>query len=258
MKPRELYSGQPPAAMAQMGQGISEAYANVGRLQAEGYNALGRGIGSGLQAIGEAYAKHKGMTADVAAKEKAIDTFLPYLPEEKRISFETQINAVKSDTSMGLQDKKAFYDTAFGMLGNAVGHQMSMEKVAAETSGKLTGAAISAAPEYARIELEKRKLDEAARVNAAAAEQRAKGLEAFGNALGGGKPASPAPAAPIQSGLPEKNGTQLTGTNAFGNLDIVNQQRIQNSHITPEIWDSYDEEHRNRLLADPNNIIWRK
>lgn len=255
MKPREMYSGPAPAAMAQMGQGIAEAYANAGRIQGQGYAALGQGIASGINSLASAYKEYKGMKADVDAKEKAINTLLPYMPADKQQAIQTQIAGVQNDTKMSLAEKKAYYDQQFSFLGNVIGHQMSMEKVAAETGARLTGAAIAAAPEYARIDFEKRKLDEAARANAAAAEQRTKGLEAFGNILGGGRST---PSSAMQSGLPEKNGTQLTAPNAFSNLDMINQQRIQNSHITPEIWDSYDEEHRNKLLADPNNIIWRK
>jgi hypothetical protein len=52
-KPRELYSGPAPERVfAQMGAGIADAYANVGRIEGQGYAALGQGIGQGLQAVG--------------------------------------------------------------------------------------------------------------------------------------------------------------------------------------------------------------
>ena len=59
MKPREMYSGAAPAAMAQMGQGLSEAGANIGRSMQQGYAALGQGLSQGISAIGGAVKDYK-------------------------------------------------------------------------------------------------------------------------------------------------------------------------------------------------------
>ena len=59
MKPREMYSGQAPAAMGMMGQGISEAGANIGRSFQQGYQNLGQGIGAGVEAAGQAYGQYQ-------------------------------------------------------------------------------------------------------------------------------------------------------------------------------------------------------
>lgn len=241
-----------------MGQGMAEVGSRIADITMRGQQAMAQGIASGVKSIADAYAEHKQMTADVAAKEKAISTFLPYLPEDKRTAFENKISQIQSNTGMSLREKKAFYETAFGMLGQSVGHQMSMEKIAAETKGRLAGAGISAAPEYARIELEKKKLESAEKASAAAAEQRAKAVSAFGEVLSG-KPSTSTPQPQSVSGaLPEKTGTELTDSTAFDNLDIPTRLKIQNSKINPGIWDSYDAKHRASLLDDPNNIIWNK
>jgi hypothetical protein len=144
MKPHEMYSGAAPAAIGQMGQGLLEGGANIGKLNYQGLADAGKSIASGVQAVGDAYKEYKSMTADVAAKEKAIGLFLPYLPEDKRAPFEKQIANVQTDPNMSLAKKKAFYDTAFGMLGQSVGHQMTMEKVAAENTAALARAKVGA------------------------------------------------------------------------------------------------------------------
>jgi len=128
MKPRELYSGAAPAAMAQMGQGLAEVGANIGRITQQGYQQAGQAIGQGIQAVGQAYDDYKKMGADVKAKEKAAGIFMEYLPPEKKMAFQESIDTMNADTKASLQDKKAFWDTAFGVLGAAVGHENLMEK----------------------------------------------------------------------------------------------------------------------------------
>jgi len=59
MKPRELYSGPAPAAQAQMGAGILEAGANIGRSIQSGYESLGKSLGAGLQAVGGAVGQYR-------------------------------------------------------------------------------------------------------------------------------------------------------------------------------------------------------
>jgi hypothetical protein len=59
MKPREMYSGAAPAAMGQMGAGLMEAGANIGRTLQSGYEAMGKGIASGISSVGQAYGQYK-------------------------------------------------------------------------------------------------------------------------------------------------------------------------------------------------------
>ena len=48
-----------PEAMKNMGAGLIEAGANIGRMQEQGYAALGQGIGQGIQSLGKAYNDYK-------------------------------------------------------------------------------------------------------------------------------------------------------------------------------------------------------
>jgi hypothetical protein len=68
-KPRELYNGPAPQAMSQMGAGIADAYANVGRIHGEGYKAMGASIAQGIQAGASAYAAHKQQQSQAKAYE---------------------------------------------------------------------------------------------------------------------------------------------------------------------------------------------
>lgn len=59
MKPRELYSGNAPTAMGQMGAGLMEAGANIGRSLQQGYSAMGQGLAQGVTAAAQAYGDYK-------------------------------------------------------------------------------------------------------------------------------------------------------------------------------------------------------
>lgn len=216
MKPREMYSGAAPAAMGMMGQGLAEVGANIARTTQQGYQAMGEGIGKGIQAVGQAYADYKQMDSDVKAKQAAAKTLLPYLPKSAQESFAKSEAAIAADTSLGLRDKKAFYDLHMNMLGNAVGHAMSMEKVAAETTGRIQAAGVGAATELAREEL--RKQAEIDKEKRAADAARLKGeadveiLKGFQNLAPGAKPTSSSTPTPkpvsggVVGGLPTQGG----------------------------------------------------
>lgn len=59
MKPREMYSGQAPAAMGMMGQGLNEVGANIARSIQSGYQQMGQGIAQGINAAANAYSEYK-------------------------------------------------------------------------------------------------------------------------------------------------------------------------------------------------------
>jgi hypothetical protein len=68
-KPRELFNTPAPQAMSQMGAGIAEAYANVGRIHGQGMAAMGESIGKGIQAGVSAYAGYKQQQSQAKAYE---------------------------------------------------------------------------------------------------------------------------------------------------------------------------------------------
>lgn len=136
-KPRELYSGAAPQAMSMMGQGIADAYANVGRIQGQGYAALGQGIAQGItsavSSIAGAVGDYKKMQSQVKADAAAFDSFKNYLPAE----FVQKQQALENDPSASLLDKQQFYQSAKGYLGAAIGQQYKMDQINAEAGARI-------------------------------------------------------------------------------------------------------------------------
>lgn len=65
MKGQNIYGGPAPEAMARMGEGIAQAYANVGKTYGAGYEAMGAGIAKGINSLGSSIGG--------AVKEKAAE-----------------------------------------------------------------------------------------------------------------------------------------------------------------------------------------
>jgi hypothetical protein len=133
MKPRELYSGTAPAAQAQMGAGILEAGANIGRSIQSGYQALGQGLASGITSaagsIAGAYVDYKKMQSQVKADANAFQTLRSYMPKDVVESFDMQERAMNTDPNTSLADKHAFYGSLKGFLGQSVQQKMDMDKL---------------------------------------------------------------------------------------------------------------------------------
>jgi hypothetical protein len=75
-KPRELFTTPAPQAMGQMGAGIAEAYANVGRIHGQGMAAMGESIGKGIQAGVSAYTEHLKETKQIESQNKSFESLL--------------------------------------------------------------------------------------------------------------------------------------------------------------------------------------
>jgi hypothetical protein len=75
-KPRELYNAPAPQAMSQMGAGIADAYANVGRIQGQGYQALGQGIAQGITGLAGAIGGYLKETKQIESQNKSFENLL--------------------------------------------------------------------------------------------------------------------------------------------------------------------------------------
>jgi hypothetical protein len=75
-KPRELYSGAAPQAMSLMGQGIADAYANVGRIEGQGMQAMGQGIAQGITSAASSVASYMKEAKQLEAQNKSYENFL--------------------------------------------------------------------------------------------------------------------------------------------------------------------------------------
>lgn len=127
-KPINLYQGPAPAAMAQMGQGISEAGARIGQIMQGGYEAMGKGLAKGIDAAASAYGQYKETQSQVKAAEKSYETLKNYLPEDVRKQFDAQIESLNKSDTTSLRDKAAFWDQAKSFIGTSVGQSFQMTK----------------------------------------------------------------------------------------------------------------------------------
>ena len=106
-KPINPYQGSAPAAISQMGAGILEAGANIGRTLQGGYESLGKGISSGITAAGEAYKQSKQDQAKFDATKKLFKAFESYLPTQtdpitKKVTspIADEVKAIFADTTI--------------------------------------------------------------------------------------------------------------------------------------------------------------
>jgi hypothetical protein len=153
-KPRELYSGAAPQAMSQMGQGIADAYANVGRIEGQGMQALGQGIAQGLTAAGGAIGDYKKMSSQVKSSENFYNTMKEggYLPPEMTKGIDTVVGG-EVYKNMGTAEKAQFWGDVKGYTGSALGQYYKMQQIQAEAGAAkdriITGAFANRAAELA-------------------------------------------------------------------------------------------------------------
>jgi hypothetical protein len=135
-KPINPYQGPAPAAMSQMGQGLLEVGANIGRTLQRGYESMGQGIAGGISAVAGAYGDYKKMQSSVKASEKAYDTFRSFLDPEVQRSIDTRIEEMNKDTGVSLQDKAAFWDQAKTVMGGAINQKFAIDKQQQELNAR--------------------------------------------------------------------------------------------------------------------------
>lgn len=152
-RPRELYSGPAPQAMSQMGAGIADAYANVGRIEGQGMAALGQGIAQGIGAIGQAYGDYKKMQSQVKSSENFYNTMKEggYLPPEMTKGIDTIVGG-DVYKNMGTAEKAQFWGDVKSYTGSALGQYYKMQQIEAENAAAKDRAITAAfASEAARL-----------------------------------------------------------------------------------------------------------
>lgn len=124
-KPINLYQGQAPAAMAQMGQGMAEVGANIGRTLQRGYESMGQSIAGGIKAVGDAYQQYKDDEAKFNATKKMYKLFGESLDENTKREFDSFF----ADTSISTREKNFASPAIMQFLG-AAQQQKGREAVA--------------------------------------------------------------------------------------------------------------------------------
>jgi hypothetical protein len=127
-KPRELFNTPAPQAMSQMGAGIADAYANVGRIEGESYAALGQGIAQGITAAAGAYAGYK----QQQSQAKSYEGFLKNPLGQKMLGIDagTADSYIAAAKSMGgAAEQNQFYQMGIPTM---MQNTSAMEKMKAE------------------------------------------------------------------------------------------------------------------------------
>lgn len=123
-KPINPYQGPAPAAMSQMGAGILEAGANIGRTLQGGYESMGKGIASGITAAADAYKQYKEDQAKFDATKKMFKAFGGSLDEDQRKG----IQEIFDDTSISTREKNAVTPAIMQYMGAAQQQKQALEK----------------------------------------------------------------------------------------------------------------------------------
>lgn len=143
-KPRELFNTPAPQAMSQMGQGIADAYANVGRLEGQGYQALGQGIAQGITSAASSVAGYMKETKQLESQNKAYENlfknplvqnmfFQDKQGPEGVITAKDQASQFLAQTAdMKPSEKNMFFNT---VVPPAIGQYYKMQQIEAEQAG---------------------------------------------------------------------------------------------------------------------------
>lgn len=144
--PHETYRGKAPTAMARMGEGIAEAYGNVGRMYAQtgaiegqGYASLGQSIGQLAQGLGGAYGDYKKMASSIKTSEKFFGDMRDsgYLDPKLSSAIDTTVSSPEYK-NMGTYEKAQYWDQVKGVTGSAVAQHFNMQQIGAN-QGAATG-----------------------------------------------------------------------------------------------------------------------
>ena len=136
-----------------MGQGIADAYANVGRIEGQGMQAMGEGIARGITAAAGAVADYKKMSSQVKASENFYNTMKEggYLPPEMTKGIDTVVGG-EVYKNMGTAEKAQFWGDVKGYTGSALGQYYKMQQIEAEQAGAMNRAMVGVGPQYAQLE----------------------------------------------------------------------------------------------------------
>ena len=166
-RPRELFNTPAPQAMSQMGQGIADAYANVGRIEGQGMQAMGQGIAQGITSAASAVAGYMKETKQLESQNKAYENlfknplvqnmfFQDKQGPEGVITAKEQASQFLAQTAdMKPSEKNMFFNT---IVPPAIGQYYKMQQLQAEQSGAMNRAVIGVGPQYAQIEEKKMEL----------------------------------------------------------------------------------------------------
>jgi len=118
MTPQRPFSGQAPSSMSMMGQGFSEAGANIGKMAQQGWAAMGEGVAKGISGYAQMAQANKQMEAQTKASGMMVDTLHKggYLPD----SVKQQYDEAMASPDLSARQKHAYATQMTDFAGNAV------------------------------------------------------------------------------------------------------------------------------------------
>jgi hypothetical protein len=160
-RPRELFNTPAPQAMSLMGQGIADAYANVGQIEGRGYAALGESIAKGITGAASAVAGYAKEQKQLESQNKSYENlfknplvqnmfFQDKQGPEGVISAKDQASQFLAQTAdMKPSEKNMFFNT---IVPPAIGQYYKMQQLEAEQGGAMNRAMVGVGPQYAQLE----------------------------------------------------------------------------------------------------------
>lgn len=143
-RPINPYQGPAPAAMSQMGAGLLEAGANIGRTLQAGYESMGKGIAGGItsaaSSIADYYKQNKEAQTRFDATKRMFKAFQSFLEPSQR----EEIQGIFDDTTISTAEKNQLAPLLMNYLGAAQTQQYAMQRGAQQESGATTRTKIGA------------------------------------------------------------------------------------------------------------------
>ncbi len=148
-----------------MGQGIADAYANVGQIEGRGYAALGESIAKGITGAASAVAGYAKEQKQIESQNKAYDNlfknplvqnmfFQDKQGPEGVITAKEQASQFLAQTAdMKPSEKNMFFNT---IVPPAIGQYYKMQQLQAEQTGAMGRAMVGVGPQYAQLEEQRR------------------------------------------------------------------------------------------------------
>ena len=164
-RPRELFNTPAPQAMSLMGQGIADAYANVGQIEGRGYAALGESIAKGITGAASAVAGYAKEQKQLESQNKSYENlfknplvqnmfFQDKQGPEGVITAKEQASQFLAQTAdMKPSEKNMFFNT---IVPPAIGQYYKMQAIGAEQTGAMGRALVGVGPQYAQLEEQRR------------------------------------------------------------------------------------------------------
>jgi hypothetical protein len=154
-RPRELFNTPAPQAMSLMGQGIADAYANVGRIEGQGMAAMGEGIAKGITSAASAVAGYMKEAKQLESQNKSYENLLKNSLVQNMLFQDKQgpegVITAKDQASQFIAQTADMKPSEKNMVYNmivppAIGQYYKMQQIGAEQQGMFNRAMAAKKP----------------------------------------------------------------------------------------------------------------